>query len=84
MSHTDSLAARIAARRLDLGISKREAARLAGIPRPCWVRYEAGDRIPTLVVLARIARVLGTTPETMIHGLHPWLLDRPMRTRCTK
>jgi predicted transcriptional regulator len=47
-------------RREALGLSTREAARLAGMHQPAWVRIEVDAKAnPTLSTLESVARVLG-------------------------
>ena len=54
---------RLAERRKLLGITKMETAKRTGISQPAYVRYEAGDRTPSMQVIMEIARVLGTSAE---------------------
>ena len=44
-----------------LNLSKAEAARQIGLTAASYVRYEAGDRTPSLQVLQSIAEKLGTS-----------------------
>ena len=44
-----------------LGISKQEAARRAGISQPAYLRYESGDRSPSVQMIKELARVLHTS-----------------------
>lgn len=48
------------------GWTQREAAERAGIPQPCWSRYEAGHVEPRLPMLRRIAKAAGTTVAELI------------------
>ncbi len=51
-------AAVIQARRDQLGISQAQLARLAGVPKGTFQRYETGDREPPLSVARAIAEAL--------------------------
>ena len=46
-----------------LGISKQEAARRIGISQPAYLRYESGDRKPSLQTTKEIAKVLNTSVD---------------------
>ena len=46
-----------------LGISKMEAAKRMLLSQPAYLRYESGDRTPSLQTLAVIAKVLDTSVE---------------------
>lgn len=45
-------------RRLQLRLTQKEAARLAGIPRHSWGAYEEGRALPSLLNLPGICRAL--------------------------
>ena len=49
-----------------LGISKQEAARRIGISQPAYLRYESGDRKPSLQTTKEIAKVLNTSVDYLI------------------
>jgi transcriptional regulator with XRE-family HTH domain len=53
-------AQRLRAHRLTIGMTRRELAERAGIGHATVVRYELGSQIPTLDVLRKLTRVLGT------------------------
>jgi putative transcriptional regulator len=64
-----TLGKRIAARRLALGWSQNELARRAEVNHPTLYKIEAGQRLnPSVSVVVRIARALGTTAE-VLYGL---------------
>ena len=44
-----------------IGISKQETARRIGISQPAYLRYESGDRKPSLQMTKEIAKVLNTS-----------------------
>lgn len=46
-----------------IGITKQEAAKRVGISQPAYLRYESGDRKPSLQVLKEIAHVLNTSVD---------------------
>ena len=49
-----------------IGISKQEAARRIGISQPAYLRYESGDRKPSLQNTKEIARVLNTSVDYLV------------------
>ena len=49
-----------------IGISKQEAARRIGISQPAYLRYESGDRKPSLQTTKEIARVLNTSVDYLV------------------
>ena len=46
-----------------LGISKQEAAKRIGVSQPTYLRYESGEREPTIHVLKDIAKALNTSVD---------------------
>lgn len=64
-----TLGKRIAARRRALGWSQNELARRAEVNHPTLFKIEADQRLnPSISIVVRIARALGTTAETL-YGL---------------
>ncbi len=53
------LGRRVRELRIEQGLSQSELARRAGMTQPAVARFEAGDTVPTLPVLERLARSLG-------------------------
>ena len=51
----------IRTRRLELGLTQAEVARRAQISQPALSRIEGGGGVPTLAMLDRLARAMGTT-----------------------
>ena len=49
-----------------IGISKQETARRIGISQPAYLRYESGDRKPSLQTTKEIAKVLNTSVDYLI------------------
>ena len=49
-----------------MGYSKMEAAKRIGISQPAYLRYEAGERTPSLQVIKEIAEVFQTSPDYLI------------------
>ncbi|MBQ4259345.1 MAG: helix-turn-helix transcriptional regulator [Lachnospiraceae bacterium] len=45
-----------------LGITKQEAAKRMHLSQPAYLRYEAGERIPSMPVIMVMADVLATSP----------------------
>lgn len=50
---------KIRQRRKELGLSMEQAAKKAGITWSMWIKIERGERLPSLRVATRVARVLG-------------------------
>ncbi|MFC0865667.1 helix-turn-helix domain-containing protein [Sphaerimonospora cavernae] len=51
----------IRSRRVELGLTQAEVARRAQISQPALSRIEGGGGVPTLAMLDRLARAMGTT-----------------------
>ena len=49
-----------------IGISKQEAARRIGISQPAYLRYESGERKPSLQTTKEIAKVLNTSVDYLV------------------
>ncbi len=54
---------RLIACRKKLGISKQEAAKQMLMSQPAYLRYESGERTPSIHVIYFMANVLGTSAE---------------------
>lgn len=52
--------------RLELGITKREAAKRIQISQPAYLRYEAGTRKPSVQTIAKMAEVFSTSVDYLI------------------
>ena len=52
--------------RKKLGITKQEAAKRMLMSQPAYLRYEAGERTPSIHVIYFMANVLGTSAEYLI------------------
>jgi transcriptional regulator with XRE-family HTH domain len=63
-----NLAKNLVAARLKAGISQEDLAGLAEVDRTYVSGIERGKRNPTIVVVAKLARVLGTTSAELISG----------------
>jgi transcriptional regulator with XRE-family HTH domain len=61
-----NLAANLRRLREARGLSQRQIATLANIPRPTWGSLETGDANPTLAVLSRAAAALQVSIEELI------------------
>ena len=59
-------AARLKKRAEALGISNAEAARRVGLSERRYANYVSGAREPDLATLARIAKILETTPNELL------------------
>jgi len=46
-----------------LNITKQEAARRMQMSQPAYLRYESGDRLPSIHIIQTMANVLGTSIE---------------------
>jgi transcriptional regulator with XRE-family HTH domain len=62
----DTVPARMAKFRHAAKLSRREAAKRAGIAQPEWSRFESGERLPNLLRLAAIADTLGQRPRAFL------------------
>ncbi|MFC4011971.1 helix-turn-helix domain-containing protein [Nonomuraea purpurea] len=51
----------VRARRIELGLTQAEVAQHARISQPALSRIEGGGGVPTLAMLDRLARAMGTT-----------------------
>ena len=47
--------------RKNLGITKQEAAKRMNMSQPAYLRYESGERTPSIHVIQTMADVLGTS-----------------------
>lgn len=52
--------------RENLGFSKQKTARLIGVSQPAYLRYESGERQPSIQVIKEIAKVLNTSVDYLI------------------
>ena len=50
-----------------LGITKQEAAKRMEMSQPAYLRYESGQRIPSIHVIYVMADVLGTSAEYLLN-----------------
>ena len=46
-----------------LNLTKQEAAKKMQMSQPAYLRYESGDRLPSVHVIQTMANVLGTSVE---------------------
>ncbi len=49
-----------------MNLSKREAAKRIGVSQPAYLRYESGERAPSLHVLKDIATVFHTSVDYLV------------------
>lgn len=49
-----------------LGISKMEAAKRIGVSQPAYLRYESGERIPSIQVIKEMANVFHTSIDYLL------------------
>lgn len=49
-----------------LGISKMEAAKRIGVSQPAYLRYESGQRIPSIQVIKEMANVFHTSVDYLL------------------
>lgn len=54
---------RLIACRKKLGITKQEAAKRMQMSQPAYLRYESGERTPSIHVIYYMAQVLGTSTD---------------------
>lgn len=57
---------RLIACRKALGITKQEAAKRMQLSQPAYLRYEAGDRVPSIHVVHTMADVLNTSVDYLV------------------
>ena len=50
-----------------IGITKQEAAKRIEMSQPAYLRYESGQRIPSIHVIYVMADVLGTSAEYLLN-----------------
>lgn len=53
-------------KRLAASMSQEKLAKAAGVSRVAITRYEAGERVPSLEIAARIARALGCKVDDLL------------------
>jgi transcriptional regulator with XRE-family HTH domain len=66
-----AVGAAVRARRKALGMEAQAAAAKAGVTPETWSRIENGRHVPQDDTLARMAEVLGTTPEELLPRVLP-------------
>lgn len=71
-----AVAETIRAERAAAKLSQAEVAKRAGIPRVTYIRYETGERRPSMTQVVQIARALGLT----LSGFARLVEDRVERT----
>ena len=49
--------------RQKLGITKQEAAKRVKLSQPAYLRYESGERMPSIHVIQEMANVFGTSAD---------------------
>ena len=49
-----------------LGISKQEAAKRINVSQPAYLRYESGQRTPSIQVINEMAMTFGTSADYLI------------------
>lgn len=57
---------RLIACRKKLGITKQEAAIRMKLSQPAYLRYESGDRVPSIHVIYYMAHVFGTSADYLM------------------
>lgn len=63
MSESTLIISRLIECRKNIGISKNEAAKRIGISQPAYLRYESGERTPSIQVINEIAKVFHTSAD---------------------
>lgn len=54
---------RLINRREQMNITKQQAARLMNMSQPAYLRYESGERMPSIHIIRTMADVLSTSVE---------------------
>ncbi len=67
----DLVSARLAAARREAGHTQQNLSELARVEPCAPCRYERGFHVPTLRILAQLARALGLTPSELLRELSP-------------
>lgn len=49
-------------------LTQRELAKLAGVSQSAISKIEAGERIPKVSIIQKLAKALGQTPENLVKG----------------
>ena len=52
--------------RLAVGMSQEDLAKASGVSRIAIARYETGERVPSVIIAARIANALGCKVDDLI------------------
>ena len=52
--------------RLTVGMSQEDLAKASGVSRVAIARYESGERVPSVIIAARIANALGCKVDDLI------------------
>ena len=52
--------------RLNVGMSQEDLAKASGVSRVAIARYESGERVPSVIIAARIANALGCKVDDLI------------------
>lgn len=60
--------ANLAAARIAVGLTRKEAARLTGVNESSWAKYERGAMPPNVTTLAAMAKALNTPAGSLLHG----------------
>ena len=63
MNTTTLICERLIECRKALGITKQEAAKRMQMSQPAYVRYESGERTPSIHVIYFMANILGTSAD---------------------
>lgn len=66
MSTTTLLLDRLIECREKLGITKQESAKRMQMSQPAYLRYESGERTPSIHVIYFMAQVLGTSADYLM------------------
>ncbi|MBR1702510.1 MAG: helix-turn-helix transcriptional regulator [Lachnospiraceae bacterium] len=53
--------------RKKMGISKQEAAKRIGVSQPAYLRYESGERTPSIQVIKEIAKEFHTSVDYLVN-----------------
>lgn len=81
MSESKLITSRLIERRKKIRISKNEAAKRIGVSQPAYLRYESGERTPSIQVIKEIAKVFHTssdylTGKTDSPGVDTYVISR--------
>jgi DNA-binding XRE family transcriptional regulator len=62
----DTFCQNVRARRAELGLKQKQVAKMLGVSQPSYAAIETGRCVPTINVVAKVAKSLYTTPSALL------------------